>query len=45
MWIFNRSSYHAAMADDLLDVNIMNVGSGRKQRVMRDGHWGGKYRR
>lgn len=30
------------MADDSLDVNHMNVNPGGKQRVMRDGWWGGK---
>jgi len=42
VWIFDHSSCHAAMADDALHVNKMNVGSGGKQRVMRDGHWDGE---
>ena len=42
MWMFDHSSCHAAMADDSLDVNHMNVNPGGKQRVMRDGWWGGK---
>ena len=42
VWIFDHSSCHAAMADNSLDVSKMNVGSGGKQRVMRDGHWGGE---
>lgn len=42
VWIFDHSSCHAAMADDALDVSQMNVKPGGKQRVMRDGWWGGK---
>lgn len=42
VWIFDHSSCHSAMADDSLDVNKMNVNPGGKQRVMRDGWWGGK---
>ena len=42
VWMFDHSSCHAAMADDSLDVNHMNVNPGGKQRVMRDGWWGGK---
>ena len=42
VWIFDHSSCHAAMADDSLDVNKMNVNPGGKQRVMRDGFWDGK---
>ena len=42
MWVFDHSSCHAAMADDSLDVSKMNVNPGGKQRVMRDGWWGGK---
>ena len=42
VWIFNHSSCHAAMTDDALDVSKMNVNPGGKQRVMRDGWWGGK---
>ena len=30
------------MPDDALDVSKMNVNPGGKQRVMRDGWWGGK---
>ena len=39
MWIFDHSSSHAAMKDDALDANKMNVGYGGKQRIMQDGHW------
>ena len=42
VWIFDHSSCHAAMADDSLDVNKMNVNPGGKQRKMRDGFWEGK---
>ena len=42
VWIFDHSSCHAAMPDDALDANKMNVNPGGKQRVMRDGWWGGK---
>ena len=42
VWIFDHSSCHAAMPNDALDVNKMNVNPGGKQRVMRDGWWGGK---
>ena len=45
VWIFDHSSCHAAMADDALDVSKMNVNPGGKQRVMRDGWWGGKVQR
>ena len=41
VWIFDHSSCHAAMSEDALDVNHMNVNPGGKQRVMRDGWWGG----
>ena len=41
VWIFDHSSCHAAMTNDALDVNKMNVNPGGKQRVMRDGWWGG----
>ena len=41
VWVFDHSSCHAAMADDSLDVNQMNVKPGGKQRVMRDGLWDG----
>ena len=37
VWIFDHSSCHAAMSEDALDVNKMNVNPGRKQRKMRDG--------
>ena len=33
VWIFDHSSCHAAMAEDSLDVNKMNVNHGRKQHV------------
>ena len=36
VWFFDHSSCHAAMADDALDVNHMNVKPGGKQRIMRD---------
>ena len=42
VWIFDHSSCHAAMPSDALDVSKMNVYPGGKQRVMRDGWWGGK---
>ncbi len=42
VWIFDHSSCHAAMADDSLDVNQMNVKPGGKQRKMRDGVFDGK---
>ena len=42
VWVFDHSSCHAAMANDALDVNKMNVNPGGKQRIMRDGWWGGK---
>ena len=31
VWVFDHSSYHAAMADNALDVNAMNVKPGGKQ--------------
>jgi hypothetical protein len=34
VWVFDHSSCHAAMADDALDVNRMNVRPGGKQRIM-----------
>ena len=42
VWIFDHSSCHAAMADDALDVNRMNVKSGGKQRIMRDTVYDGR---
>ena len=36
---------HAAMPDDALNVNKMNVNPGGKQQVMRDGWWDGKPQR
>ena len=42
VWVFDHSSCHAAMADDSLDVNKMNVNPGGKQRVMRDTVWQGQ---
>ena len=42
VWVFDHSSCHAAMADDALDVNHMNVCLGGKQRIMRDTSWNGK---
>ena len=41
VWISDHSSCHAAMPSDALDVSKMNVYPGGKQRVMRDGWWGG----
>lgn len=40
-WIFDHSSCHAAMVDDALDVNKMNVHPGGKQRLMNDTIWNG----
>ena len=40
-WVFDHSSCHAAMADDALDVNQMNVKPGGKQRVMHNTMWQG----
>lgn len=34
VWVFDHSSCHAAMADDALDMNHMNVKPGGKQRIM-----------
>ena len=42
VWIFDHSSCHAAMSDDALDVNKMDVKPGGKQRVMRDGWFNGR---
>ena len=42
VWVFDHSSCHAAMADDALDVNKMNVRPGGKQRIMRDTTWDGR---
>ena len=36
IWVFDHSSCHAAMADDALEANKMNVNPGDKQRKMRD---------
>ena len=41
VWVFDHSSCHAAMADDALDVNQMNVKPGVKQRVMHNTMWQG----
>lgn len=35
VWLFDHSSYHAAMPDDALDAPIMNVNPGGKQRIVR----------
>ena len=43
VWVFDHSSCHAAMTDDALDVNAMNVKPGGKQRIMRDTIWNGKH--
>ena len=40
--MFDHSSCHAAMADDALDVNKMNVFPGGKQRIMRDTEYEGR---
>ena len=42
VWVFDHSSCHAAMADDALDVNAMNVKPGGKQRIMRNTIWNGQ---
>ena len=42
VWVFDHSSCHAAMANDALDVNKMNVKPGGQQRIMRDTTWNGK---
>ena len=42
VWTFDHSSCHAAMPDDALDVNKMNVNPGGKQKVTRDGLYNGK---
>jgi len=42
MWVFDHSSCHAAMADDSLDVNQMNVMPGGKQKIMRYGMFDGR---
>ena len=42
VWVFDHSSCHAAMADDALDVNKMNVFPGGKQRIMRDTEYKGR---
>ena len=44
VWIFDQSSCHAAMPDDAVDVNKMNVNPGGKQQEMRDGWWVGRPR-
>ena len=41
VWVFDHSSCHAAMADDALDANKMNVNPAGKQRKMRDTVWRG----
>ena len=40
--MFDHSSCHGAMAEDLLEVNKMNVNQEGKQRVMQDGWWNNK---
>ena len=40
--LFDHSSCHSVMPDDVLLVSKMNVNSGGKQPVMRDKWWGGK---
>ena len=45
VWVFDHCSCHAAMADDALDANKMNVNPGGKQRRMRDTTWQGKYQK
>ena len=39
VWVFDHSSGHSAMADNVMDVNKMNVKPGGKPRVMRDTVW------
>ena len=41
-WGFDRSSYHAAMADDALDVPKKNVNP-RSKHLMHDIVWNGNY--
>ena len=41
VWVFDHSSCHAAMVDDALDANKMNVNPAGKQRKMRDTVWRG----
>ena len=43
VWVFDHSSYHAAMADDALDVSKMNVKPGGKHRSCETPHGMGKY--
>ena len=45
VWMFDHSSCHAAMADDALDVNHMNVKPGGKQRLMRDTEYNGRVKK
>ena len=45
VWVFDHSSCHAAMADDALEANRMNVNPGGKQRKMRDTVWEGTIQR
>ena len=42
VWIIDHTSCHAAMADDALDVNHMNVKPDGKQRIMRDTEYDGR---
>jgi hypothetical protein len=41
VWRFDHSSNHKAMPSDALNASTMNVGSGGKQPLMRDGEWNG----
>ena len=36
IWVFDHSSCHAAMSNDALHVNHMNVRPGGQQRIMHD---------
>ena len=42
VWVFDQSSCHKAMADNVLDVSCMNVNAGGKQPLMRDTVWAGR---
>lgn len=42
VWVFDHSSCYAAMADNALDVGIMNVKLEGAQRTMRDTVWNGR---
>ena len=42
VFLFDNAPSHSKMADDTLNADKMNVGSGGKQPVMRDTIWGGE---